>query len=86
MVSADIEISELKYRIGRAALEIKSLQKRIETKKKHKHFREAEEYEINGEIKAKEAEIKRLENEIRKIENQAARESNFAGSGEDLEF
>jgi len=88
MVSFDIQVSELRYKINRANLEITNLRKRMDKKKGRNQLDETEEYDLNRLIDEKQAEIRGMESEIRKIENQKIRESNFVGRGgeEDVEF
>jgi len=88
MVSFDIQVSELRYKINRANLEITNLRKRMDKKKGRNQLDESEEYDLNRLVDEKQAEIRGMESEIRKIENQKIRESNFVGRGgeEDVEF
>jgi hypothetical protein len=88
MVSFDIQVSELRYKINRANLEITNLRKRMDKKKGRNQLDETEEYDLNRLIDEKQAEIRGMESEIRKRENQKIRESNFVGRGgeEDVEF
>ena len=84
MVSVNIEIGDISYKIVRLEIEAKNLQKTIEKKKKNKFLDEGEEYALRKEIDEKQDAIKRLEAEIRKIEVREIRAKNFAGSGQEI--
>ena len=79
MVSANIEIGDIRYKIARLEVEIKNLQKTIEKKKQNKILDEEGEYSLKKEIGEKQGMARKLEAEIRKIEVREIRAKNFAG-------
>lgn len=71
-------IRELNYQIKRVQLDIKNLERTIETKRKHKFLDADTELHLKQQIGAKQADIAGMQAEIRRIENEAQRSQNLS--------
>lgn len=77
MSELDIEIGDLRYKIGRINLEINHLNKTLAVRKRNKVLTEEENESLKNQIAEKQAMIRKLEGEIRRIEVAEIRKKNF---------
>jgi cell division protein FtsL len=70
-------IREINYQIKRLEMDVKNLERTIETKRRNRFLDSATELDLKEKISDKKAEIAGLQSEIRKLENEAARASNM---------
>lgn len=71
-------VREINYSIRRLELDIKNLERTIETKRRNRFLDPAMELGLKQQIDEKRAEIAGLQSEIRKLENEAIRAQNMA--------
>jgi hypothetical protein len=71
-------VREINYSIRRLELDIKNLERTIETKRRNRFLDPAMELGLKQQIDEKRAEISGLLSEIRKLENEATRAQNMA--------
>ncbi len=71
-------IREINYDIRRLELDIKNLERTIETKRRNRFLDPATELDLRQQIEAKISQIAGLQAEIRRIENSAVRTQNMA--------